>query len=82
MTPDELIATRKEMGLSQTELAADLDMTTRGFQKLEAGESEIRKTHILAIDMIKLQRAIATGKTDHLTTELKAVVQDVAALLQ
>ena len=58
MTPEALAAHRKELKLSQEEMAKELGMGSRGYQKLESGDSEIRKVHVLAIEAISLKIAV------------------------
>lgn len=57
---DDLIDLRKELGLTQQEMAAQLDMALRSYQSIEAGESEYRYIHRLAAERIAL--AIAADK--------------------
>jgi transcriptional regulator with XRE-family HTH domain len=57
---EDLIALRKELGLTQQEMAAQLDMALRSYQSIEAGESEYRYIHRLAVERVAL--AIAADK--------------------
>lgn len=43
MTAEELVALRKEAGLTQSAVAGMIGMTLRGYQKLESGESPIKQ---------------------------------------
>ena len=54
MTPSDIIAWRKHLGLSQTAAAQALGMSTAGLRKLEKGESKIRKPVRLACAAIAL----------------------------
>jgi transcriptional regulator with XRE-family HTH domain len=57
---EDLIALRKELGLTQQEMAAQLDMALRSYQSIESGESEYRYIHRLAAERVAL--AIAADK--------------------
>jgi len=57
---DDLIALRKELGLTQQEMADHLDMALRSYQSIESGESEYRYVHRLAAERVAL--AIAADK--------------------
>jgi transcriptional regulator with XRE-family HTH domain len=54
---EDLIALRKELGLTQQEMAARLDMALRSYQAIEAGESEYRSIHRLAAERVALMVA-------------------------
>ncbi len=57
---EDLVNLRKELGLTQQEMADRLDMALRGYQGIEAGESEYRYIHRLAAERVAL--AIAADK--------------------
>jgi len=59
---EDLIELRKELGLTQQEMANQLDMALRSYQAIEAGESEYRFIHRLAAERIALM--IAVDKKD------------------
>ncbi|KQQ70907.1 hypothetical protein ASF70_18855 [Rhizobium sp. Leaf321] len=52
MTPDELIALRKSAGLTQSEVAGQLGLTVRGYQKLESGDSPIKDLYAKFVQKI------------------------------
>lgn len=54
----DLIELRKELSLTQQEMAAKLDMALRSYQAIEAGESEYRTIHRLAAERIALMIAV------------------------
>jgi transcriptional regulator with XRE-family HTH domain len=58
----DLIALRKELGLTQQVMADRLDMAIRSYQSIESGESEYRYIHRLAAERVAL--AIAVDKND------------------
>ncbi|MGA3301802.1 MAG: helix-turn-helix domain-containing protein [Methylovirgula sp.] len=55
---EDLIAIRKELGLTQQEMANKLNMALRSYQAIESGESEYRYIHRLAVERIALQIAV------------------------
>jgi transcriptional regulator with XRE-family HTH domain len=57
---DDLIQLRKDMGLTQQQMADELDMALRSYQSIEAGESEYRFIHRLAAERVALMRAADT----------------------
>jgi len=58
MTPAELIERRKAFGYNQTQMADVLGLSLRGYQKIEAGDGEVRRVYELAIAQIGLELAI------------------------
>jgi transcriptional regulator with XRE-family HTH domain len=54
---EDLIQLRKDMGLTQQQMADELDMALRSYQSIEAGESEYRFIHRLAAERIALMKA-------------------------
>jgi transcriptional regulator with XRE-family HTH domain len=59
---EDLVALRKELGLTQQEMAGRLDMGLRGYQAIESGESDYRYIHRLAVERVAL--AIAADKKE------------------
>jgi DNA-binding XRE family transcriptional regulator len=55
---EDLIELRKELGLTQQEMANQLDMALRSYQAIEAGESEYRFIHRLAAERVALMIAV------------------------
>lgn len=51
---EELILLRKDLGLTQQQMADELDMALRSYQSIEAGESEYRVIHRLAVERVAL----------------------------
>lgn len=54
---EDLIELRKELGLTQHQMADELGMALRAYQSIEAGESEYRRIHRLAAERVALQIA-------------------------
>jgi transcriptional regulator with XRE-family HTH domain len=59
---EDLIELRKDLHLTQQQMADKLDMAPRAYQSIEAGESEYRYIHRLAVERVALQ--IAADKQD------------------
>ncbi|MBY5657163.1 helix-turn-helix domain-containing protein [Rhizobium leguminosarum] len=57
MTAQELIAMRKKMQMTQTQIAKAMGLSLRGYQKLEDGESNIREVYRLALERLSLTSA-------------------------
>jgi transcriptional regulator with XRE-family HTH domain len=51
---EDLLELRKELGLTQQEMANRLDMALRSYQAIEAGESAYRHIHRLAVERVAL----------------------------
>jgi DNA-binding XRE family transcriptional regulator len=58
---EDLIALRKDLGLTQHEMAERLGMALRGYQDIEAGESKYRFIHRLAVERVALLMAVDKG---------------------
>jgi DNA-binding XRE family transcriptional regulator len=54
---EDLISLRKDMGLTQQQMADAFDMALRSYQSIEAGESEYRFIHRLAAERVALAMA-------------------------
>jgi DNA-binding XRE family transcriptional regulator len=54
LSKEDLISLRKELGLTQQQMANELDMALRSYQSIEAGESEYRVIHRLAAERVAL----------------------------
>jgi transcriptional regulator with XRE-family HTH domain len=59
MTLAELIALRKALGLTQEEMATQIGLSHRAYQRIEAGESALRTVHTQATERAALRHAIA-----------------------
>jgi transcriptional regulator with XRE-family HTH domain len=58
----DLVALRKDLGLTQQGMADKFDMALRSYQSLESGESEYRYIHRLAAERVAL--SVAVDKKD------------------
>jgi transcriptional regulator with XRE-family HTH domain len=61
---EDLINLRKELGLTQQEMADRLGMALRGYQDIEAGESKYRFIHRLAAERVALVIAVDKANPD------------------
>jgi transcriptional regulator with XRE-family HTH domain len=76
---NDLISLRKELGLTQQQMADQLDMALRAYQSIESGQSEYRYVHRLAAERIAL--AIAADKKEP-TLAPDAVRRDAIELVR
>lgn len=67
MQPEDLKALRKRAGLTQSELARELDLTPQYIGMMERGQKPIEQRTMLAIERLMPQFAIVVGGTNHLT---------------
>jgi transcriptional regulator with XRE-family HTH domain len=61
---EDLVSLRKDLGLTQQEMAERLGMALRGYQDIEAGESKYRFIHRLAAERVALALAVDRGAPD------------------
>ena len=54
----ELIRRRKQLKLTQKELASKLELTADEMRKLERGDQPVRRLHLLALDQLRLEAAV------------------------
>nr|WP_250812856.1 helix-turn-helix domain-containing protein [Neorhizobium tomejilense] len=57
-TRREFIRRRKQLKLTQKELAGALGLPSDELRKLEKGDQPVRKLHLLALDQLRLETAI------------------------
>jgi transcriptional regulator with XRE-family HTH domain len=76
---EDLIELRKELGLTQREMADRLHMALRSYQAIEGGESEYRFIHRLAAERVALM--IAVEKKDPMLAPL-SLRQDAIELVR
>jgi transcriptional regulator with XRE-family HTH domain len=62
MDAAELIALRKRLGLTQTELGRHLGVALRTVQEWELGSSRIRTVHVAAVERVALEIAVERGE--------------------
>ncbi len=54
----EFIRRRKQLKLTQKELASELDLPSDELRKLERGDQPVRRLHLLALDQLRLEAAV------------------------
>lgn len=67
MTPTQLKAARKRLGLSQTTLADELGISRSGVQKMELGQRPIERRTVLAVmylENLNRQREEQNGEAE------------------
>jgi transcriptional regulator with XRE-family HTH domain len=63
-TEKDLLNLRKDLGLTQQEMAEHLGMALRGYQDIESGSSKYRVIHRLAAERVALGLAVDRGAPD------------------
>jgi len=58
---EQLIAIRKQLSLTQQEMAWEIGMSLRAYQALEGRESSCRVIHLLAAERVALRKAAVSG---------------------
>lgn len=81
MTRDDLVALRKTMGLTQTEMAERIGLTLRPYQAIEKGESTIRPVHIRAAERAALTEAVRQGNPMLAPAAVRREALDLARLI-
>jgi transcriptional regulator with XRE-family HTH domain len=54
----EFARRRKQLKLTQKELASELDLSSGELRKLEKGDQPVRRLHLLALDQLRLEAAV------------------------
>ncbi|CDN47230.1 helix-turn-helix domain-containing protein [Neorhizobium galegae] len=54
----EFARRRKQLKLTQKELASELDLPPDELRKLEKGDQPVRRLHLLALDQLRLEAAV------------------------
>ncbi|MGA8079846.1 MAG: helix-turn-helix transcriptional regulator [Xanthobacteraceae bacterium] len=68
---EDLLNLRKDLGLTQQEMAERLGMALRSYQDIESGESKYRFIHRLAAERVALALAVDRGAPDLAPTALR-----------
>lgn len=80
MTVEDAIRLRLAMGFTQVTLAIELGMTSRAWQAIELGASDLRQVHILALERIALKQAAKLKNVGFLPESVRKDVAAVSAL--
>ncbi|MFY9294022.1 MAG: helix-turn-helix transcriptional regulator [Methylorubrum rhodinum] len=82
---EALTALRKNLDLTQAEMAASLGLSMRAWNDIENGRSEARKIHTLATERAALRMAAERGKVDlvpgSIIDDLTRMADDVPSAL-
>jgi DNA-binding XRE family transcriptional regulator len=76
-----LAAIRRDFGATQSEMAMMMGLPFRTYQDIETGRSTFREAHHRALEMAMLRMAAMNLKADKLPADLKALVRDLAGML-
>lgn len=63
MRPSDFKTARKKLGLTQSQLAAQLGLTRRQVINLEAGKTPIRRAYALILDRAVMDQLSVSGAT-------------------
>lgn len=77
MSVAELLALRKALGLTQTEMGRAIGLSIRTYNAIETGATKIRTLHVLAAERVALTYAAERRQADFLPAE---VLQDALEL--
>lgn len=81
MTPNEMIALRKTLGLTQGEMGTAMGLTGRSYQRLEAGETPLRLLHTQAAERVALRLAVERRDPMLAPATIRREVLDLAGLI-
>ncbi|GLK69194.1 hypothetical protein [Hansschlegelia plantiphila] len=83
MTVEEIVQLRRNLQMTQRELAEQLGMNIRSWQEVEAGKTKIKEIHELALERVALRRAAETDNPSFMPAGLKAdALKAVAPILE
>jgi len=75
---ERLVAIRKQLDFTQSEMAAELGLSLRAYQALEAGESSVRAIHLLAAERVTLSNAVVRQNPMLALVEIRAEALELA----
>ena len=81
MTVQDLVALRKLLDLTQTEMAGRIGLSMRGYQDIEAGASKLRPIHALAAERAALALAVERGNPMLAPASVRRQALDLARLI-
>lgn len=82
MAQNTLRKTRLSLGITKLHLAELMGMPMRTYDDLEAGKSQIRDVHLIALEMALLRHAIETRNASQIPADLKRLILSAAALIE
>src|SRR5712671_5997665 len=82
MTPDELVAFRKNAEMTQAGLAELIGLSLRGYQELESGNTPIRPLHVLAIERAAEKIAVASKDPTLAPQNVRRDAMQLASLIR
>jgi transcriptional regulator with XRE-family HTH domain len=78
---EELIAIRKALGLTQAQMAHDLDLSLRAYSDIENGVSKCRQIHLMAAERLALFRAYQAQDVGLLPFHVRRDAESLKAVL-
>lgn len=79
---ERLVAIRKQLDITQSEMAGELGMSLRAYQALEAGESAVRAIHLLAAERVTLTNAVLKQNPMLALVEIRSEALELARLIK
>jgi len=79
---DELAELRKTLGLTQAEMAAEMGLSARAYQDLEAGSGPISRRNRNAAERVSLRIAVQKANPNIAATQIRLEATELAALVQ
>ena len=81
MTVEGFTALRKQLGLTQTEMAGRIGLSMRAYQDIEAGTSKLRPIHVAAAERAALALAVARSDPMLAPASIRRQALDLARMI-
>ena len=82
MTTEEFIEARHRLRLTQTQLAEAMGMSGRSIAEVESGRSPVRTVHVLALERLSLDAAVAARDPMLALPAIRGAALKLAAVLE
>lgn len=82
MTPNDLAALRRELGINQSEMAERIGMRLRAYQDIEGGLSKLRPIHVAAAERAALALAVERRSPMLAPASIRSQALDLVALIR
>ena len=82
MTVAELMRLRRDLDLSQTEMAHGIGLSMRAYQVIEAGEGDIKTRHAMAVERLALRLAVEKRNPMLAPASVRREALDIAEMIR
>lgn len=82
MTPEKLKIRRRELGISQRELAQELDLSAQQISNYETGRQSIPKVFDLALGQLRSAHETTASTIEHLTPQERTLVEQFVSAIK